>query len=335
MTPLHEVILNKKTTINPIWVMRQAGRYLPEFRKIRKENPNFIRLCLNENLSSEITVQPLRRFEIDAAIIFSDILLVPFALGQTVSFNQNFGPLLGKLDLNKITLTKESDFIKKLTPVYKAIKITKEKDELKNKDLIGFVGAPWTILVYMLNKKSPKNNDVENYLNTNDKSLDNLLKIIIKFLKVHIDNQIKNGATIIQLFDSWAGLLNEKDYEKYIYDPSEELVDFIKSKHVPAICFPRGINNYKKYVNSVNPDVISIDYNVNPKDISESIDITVQGGLNPNFLLGSKEELERNVKKYLDVFKNKPYIFNLGHGVLPNTDPNMVEYLIKLVKNYS
>ena len=315
--------------------MRQAGRYLPEFRKIRSENLDFIKLCLNENLSSEITVQPLRRFEIDAAIIFSDILLVPYALGQTVSFRKNFGPVLGKLDLNKIVLTNETEFVKKLTPVYKAIKITKERKELKNRDLIGFVGAPWTILVYMLNQRSPKNNNIMSHLKKDGKFLDDLLNVVIKFLKIHIDNQIKNGATIIQLFDSWAGLLNEKDYEKYIYNPSRDLVDFIKSRNIPAICFPRGIDNYKKFVNKVNPDVISIDYNVDPKDISESIDITVQGGLNPNFLLGSREELEINVKKYLDVFKNKPYIFNLGHGVLPNTDPNMVEYLVKLVKNYS
>ena len=315
--------------------MRQAGRYLPEFRKIRSENLDFIKLCLNESLSSEITVQPLRRFEIDAAIIFSDILLVPYALGQKVNFRKDFGPVLGKLDLNKITLTDEAEFVKKLSPVYKAIKITKERKELKNRDLIGFVGAPWTILVYMLNQRSPKNNNIMSHLKKDGKFLDDLLNVVIKFLKIHIDNQIKNGATIIQLFDSWAGLLNEKDYEKYIYNPSRDLVDFIKSRNIPAICFPRGIDNYKKFVNKVNPDVISIDYNVDPKDISESIDITVQGGLNPNFLLGSREELEINVKKYLDVFKNKPYIFNLGHGVLPNTDPNMVEYLVKLVKNYS
>ncbi len=334
MTVLLDCI-NKRSNTNCIWLMRQAGRYLPEFRKIRSENLDFIKLCLNENLSSEITVQPLRRFEIDAAIIFSDILLVPYALGQTVSFRKNFGPILGNLDLNKIVLTNETEFVKKLTPVYKAIKITKERKELKNKDLIGFVGAPWTILVYMLNQRSPKNNNIMSHLKKDHKFLDDLLNVVIKFLKIHIDNQIKNGATIIQLFDSWAGLLNEKDYEKYIYNPSRDLVDFIKSRNIPAICFPRGIDNYKKFVNKVNPDVISIDYNVDPKDISESIDITVQGGLNPNFLLGSREELEINVKKYLNVFKNKPYIFNLGHGVLPNTDPNMVEYLVKLVKNYS
>ena len=326
--------IKKKTNTNCVWLMRQAGRYLPEFRKIRAENSDFIKLCLNEDLSSEITIQPLRRFELDAAIIFSDILLVPHALGQTVSFKKDYGPILGNLNYNQIFEIEEKKFIEKLNPVYGAIKKTKERKELKDKDLIGFVGAPWTILIYMLNRKSPKNEDIIHSLK-NKKLIDELLKIIIKFLKLHIENQIKNGATIIQIFDSWAGLLDIKDYDKYIYEPTKELVHFTKSKNTPVICFPKGINDYKQYVKVVKPDVISIDYSVDPKEISENIDITVQGGLNPNYLLGSKEELEINVKKYLDIFKNKQYIFNLGHGVLPNTKPNMVGYLVKLVKNYS
>ena len=333
MTVLLDCI-NKKSNINCIWLMRQAGRYLPEFRKIRSENQDFIKLCLNENLSSEITVQPLRRFDIDAAIIFSDILLVPFALGQSVKFKKDFGPLLGEIDFNKMSKTNEIQFIEKLKPVYNAIKKTKNKEELKNKDLIGFVGAPWTILIYMLNQKSPKNEDID-YKLKDGKFIDDLLKIIVRFLKVHINNQIENGATIIQIFDSWAGLLNKKDYEKYIYNPTKDLVSFVKSKNTPVICFPKGISDYESYVNLVKPDVISIDYEVDPKIISERIDITVQGGLNPNFLINDREELKTNVKKYLDIFKDKPYIFNLGHGVLPNTDPSMVDYLVKLVKNYS
>ena len=333
MTVLLDCI-NKKSNINCIWLMRQAGRYLPEFRKIRSENQDFIKLCLNENLASEITVQPLRRFDIDAAIIFSDILLVPFALGQSVKFKKDFGPLLGEIDFNKMSKTNEIQFIDKLKPVYNAIKKTKKKEELKNKDLIGFVGAPWTILIYMLNQKSPKNEDIEHKLK-DEKFIDDLLEIIVRFLKVHINNQIENGATIIQIFDSWAGLLNKKDYEKYVYNPTKDLVSFVKSKNTPVICFPKGISDYESYVNLVKPDVISIDYNVDPKIISERIDITVQGGLNPNFLISDREKLKTNVKKYLDIFKDKPYIFNLGHGVLPNTDPSMVDYLVKLVKNYS
>ena len=333
MTVLQNCI-NKKSNVNCIWLMRQAGRYLPEFREIRSKNQDFIKLCLDENLSSEITVQPLRRFNIDAAIIFSDILLVPFALGQSVKFKKDFGPLLGEINFNKMSNINEIQFIDKLKPVYSAIKKTKDKVELKNKDLIGFVGAPWTILIYMLNQKSPKNEDIE--FNLKDKKfIEDLLEVIVRFLKIHINNQIESGATIIQIFDSWAGLLNRKDYDKYIYNPTKDLVNFVKSKKTPVICFPKGINDYKSYVSLVKPDVISIDYDVDPKKISESIDITVQGGLNPNFLIGDKEMLKTNVKKYLDIFKDKPYIFNLGHGVLPNTDPGMVDYLVKFVKNYS
>ncbi len=331
MTVLQNVI-NKKSNANCIWLMRQAGRYLPEFRKIRLENKDFVKLCLNEDLSSEITLQPLRRFDIDAAIIFSDILLVPYALGQSVNFKKDFGPILGDLDYNKISSIDEEYFKNKLKPVYNALIKTKSRDELKNKDLIGFVGAPWTILIYMLNKKSPKNNDIKKNLKDN-KTNNNLLKIIINFLKIHVENQIKSGATIIQIFDSWAGLLNKKDYDKYIYEPTKNIVDYVKSKGVPVICFPKGIDDYKEYVSVIKPDVISIDYNVDPRYISENINITVQGGLNPKYLLGEKRDLEINVKKYLDIFKDKQYIFNLGHGVPPEADPDMVDHLVKLVKN--
>ena len=332
MTVLQDCI-NKKLSSNCIWLMRQAGRYLPEFREIRTNNQDFIKLCLNEKLSTEITIQPLKRFDMDAAIIFSDILLVPHSLGQRVKFKKDFGPQLGEIDYNKIFSIKESHFVNKLRPVYNAIKKTKKKDELKDKDLIGFVGAPWTILTYMLNKESPKNKNLS-YKFKDKKLVGDLLQIIVKFLKIHIENQISNGATIIQIFDSWAGLLDNKYYDKYIYEPTKDLVDFVKSKKTPVICFPKGIKDYKNYVKAVDPDVISIDYDVDPIEISDTINITVQGGLNPNFLIGSKEELKTNVKKYLDIFKDKPYIFNLGHGVLPNTDPCMVDYLVKLVKNY-
>ena len=167
-----------------------------------------------------------------------------------------------------------------------------------------------------------------------DQSLiDKLLKLLIKYIKIHILNQIKSGATIIQIFDSWAGLLEEKDLEKYIYAPTKEITDFIRTLNVPSICFPRNIKNYKEFVNIVNPDVISIDYNVNPKKILEEINIPVQGGLNPNKLLEDKATLKLEVKKYLKIFKNHPYIFNLGHGILPETNPNMVEYLIKFIKD--
>jgi len=156
MTPLHKVIINKNTSINPIWIMRQAGRYLPEFREIRKANPNFINLCLNENLSTEITLQPIKRFDLDAAIIFSDILMLPYGLNQKVEFKKNFGPILGKLDIKKMSKLDEIDFVKNIYPIYKIIKKVSNDNLIKNKNTIGFIGAPWTLLVYMINQQSPK-----------------------------------------------------------------------------------------------------------------------------------------------------------------------------------
>ena len=156
MTPLYEVIINKNTTTKPVWIMRQAGRYLPEFREIRKDNPNFIELCLNHKLSSEITLQPIKRFNLDAAIIFSDILMLPYGLRQKVEFKKNFGPLLGNLDIKLMSKVDEIDFTEKVYPVYKAIKSVSSEMNLKNKNTIGFVGAPWTLLVYMINQQSPK-----------------------------------------------------------------------------------------------------------------------------------------------------------------------------------
>ena len=333
MSDIREVIISKKTNLNPIWIMRQAGRYLPEFRKIRKENPDFINLCLNKELSAEITLQPLKRFNLDAAIIFSDILMLPYGLNQEVEFKKDFGPLLGKLDLNKISKIDEIDFIQKILPVYKAIDIVSNHQLTKNKSTIGFVGAPWTLLVYMINQQSPKKKLKENFFK-DEFLINRILLIIEKFLKIHIKNQIDNGANIIQIFDSWAGLLNEKDLPNYIYTPTLNLVNYIKSLNTPVICFPRGIKNYKEFCEIIKPDVISIDYNVDPKNIVKDLTIPVQGGLDPKILLSDKETLKKEAIKYLEIFKDHPYIFNLGHGILPETNPEMVEYLVKIVKEY-
>ena len=333
MKPLNKVIINKDTSFNPIWIMRQAGRYLPEFREIRKENPNFINLCLNEDLSSEITLQPLKRFNLDAAIIFSDILMLPYGLGQKVEFEKNFGPKLGELNLNEIARTDEIDFVEKIHRVYKALKKVSSDSSLKNKNTIGFTGAPWTLLVYMINKQSPKKNLKKDFFK-DEFLINRILLIIEKFLKVHIKNQVDNGANVIQIFDSWAGLLEEKDLPNYVYSPTLNLVNYVKSLGTPVICFPREIKNYKEFCEIVKPDAVSIDYNVDPKKILNDIKIPIQGGLNPKILLTDKEKIKKEATKYLDIFKDHPYIFNLGHGVLPETDPNMFEYLVNTVKDY-
>ena len=331
---LRECIRGKKTSYTPIWFMRQAGRYLPEFREIRKKNPNFIKLCLNSDLVNEITLQPLKRFDIDAAIIFSDILIIPYGLGQNVEFKKGFGPVLDNIDLDKIINTDPVDFVKKLLPVYKGIE--KVKNNLKGKNLIGFTGAPWTLLLYMLNKESPKNNFNFNEINKDKFLINRLLKKIEEFICLHIDKQIEAGANIIQIFDSWAGLLPKNELPNYCYIPILKIVEHIKSKKVPVICFPKGIGeNYSDFCSAVKPSCISIDYDVDPQWIKEKLEgIPIQGGMDPKILLGDdKEEIKKNIEKYLNTFKNYPYIFNLGHGVLPETKPEIIEYIIQIIRS--
>ena len=329
---LSNCIRKKTTSYTPIWFMSQAGRYLPEFREIRKANPNFIKLCLNPDLVKEITLQPIKRFDIDAAIIFSDILMIPYGLGQKVEFKKGFGPQLENINLDKIINTDQVNFVQKLLPVYKGIE--KVRNNLEEKNLIGFVGAPWTLLLYMLNKESPKKSFNFDKINKDKFFVSKLLKKIEEIICLHIDKQIEAGANIIQIFDSWAGLLPEKELSNYCYEPILKIVEHVKSKKIPVICFPKGIGkNYVEFCSTVKPDCISIDYEVDPKCIKEKINgIPIQGGLDPKILLGDKEEIKKRVLEYLNIFKDYPYIFNLGHGVLPETKPEIVEYLIKIIR---
>ncbi len=332
MSLITNCIKNQDTKSNPIWLMRQAGRYLPEFREIRKENQDFIKLCLNSDLASEITLQPIKRFGFDGAVIFSDILMLPYGLGQKVEFEKNFGPKLGDINLETIKNVDEISFTEKIYKVYKAIEKTSKDPLMNNRDMIGFVGAPWTILVYMINKSSPKKG-LSNDFFKDDFLINRLLIIIEKFLKLHIKNQIEAGAQVIQIFDSWSGLLEDKIPE-YIYIPTLNIVNYVKKLGVPVICFPRGIKDYKKFCEIVKPDAVNIDYDVDPKKIVDEIKIPIQGGLDPKILLTDQKTLKIEVEKYLSIFKDHPYIFNLGHGILPETKIEMVEELIKIVRNF-
>ncbi len=328
---LKDCIRSKDIKETPVWFMRQAGRYLPEFREIRSKNVDFIKLCLNPQLSKEITLQPLKRFSIDAAIIFSDILMIPYALGQKVEFKKNFGPKLGELNLDIILELSEEDIVTKLGPIYKLIEDTSKDEKVRQKDLIGFIGATWTLFVYMINKESPKNlnEDIYNFPNQ-----EKLIRKIIDTQKLHIKKQVESGATIIQIFDSWAGLLDKNKKHKYIYEPTKEIVDYTKSLGVEVICFPRLIKSYKDFCDIVKPNVISIDYEVDPIKIAETIDIPIQGGMDPKCLLLEKNDMLKNAKKYLEIFKNHKYIFNLGHGMIPETNPDSVKILVDFVKEF-
>jgi len=332
-TKLWDCIKKKQTSYVPIWFMRQAGRYLPEFKEIRKNNPDFIKLCLDERLSSEISLQPIRRFDLDAVIIFSDILMIPYGLGQKIEFKKGIGPILGELNFNVVLNTKPNDFIEKLSPIYQAIK--RVKKNIKNKSLIGFAGAPWTLLMYMLNKQSPKNNfDINKIIKGKSLMKDLILKLE-NIIFLHIKEQVKAGADIIQIFDSWAGLLPKNKLSEYCFVPTSKIVKNIKSLDIPTICFPKGINeNYIDFYSAVRPDCISIDYDVDPQWIKEKLDgVPVQGGMDPKILLREQKEIKNNIEKYINTFKDYPYVFNLGHGVLPETKPEIIEYIIQTIRN--
>ena len=334
MNRLLNCINNKKSSDTPVWFMRQAGRYLPEFMEIRKQNTDFVKLCLNSDLAKEITIQPIKRFDLDAAIIFSDILMIPYGLGQNVNFKKGFGPQLDELQIDISTKINNETFTNNLKPVYEAIK--KVRIEIEKKSLIGFVGAPWTLFLYMINRQSPKKNFNFEEIIKNNTLTRELYKKLEEIICLHIKNQVDAGANIIQIFDSWAGLLPENQLKDYCYEPTKRIVEFVKKLNIPAICFPRGIGkNYEDFCSSVKPDCISIDYEVDPNWIKQKIKTPViQGGLDPKVLLKNRGDIEIEVKKYLDIFRDQPYIFNLGHGVLPETKPETIKFVTSLVREY-
>ncbi len=329
-------ILEKKIDCKSVWFMRQAGRYLPEFRKIRSCNLDFIQLCLNSELSSEISLQPIKRFDLDSAIIFSDILMVPFALGQSVTFLKDEGPQLNQFNYETFSKNNEKTFNRKLSPVYKAIDITRKKLK-KEKSLICFIGAPWTLLVYMLDLKIGKNKLNFNKLEKEKLNLSVIIEKLIEYLTIHIKNQINAGADVVQIFDSWAGLIPEKNIQDFCYKPNAKIVEFCKKKNIPNICFPKGIKEkYYNFSRFVKPSGINIDSDIDPKWARNKLDnVVIQGGLDPKILLRTEEEIFEGATKYIQSFKGIPYVFNLGHGLLPETDPDKLEKLIKFYRDFN
>lgn len=332
---LSRYITNQEISVKkPVWFMRQAGRYLPEFMEIRKQNQDFIKLCLNTKLATEITLQPIKRYNLDAAIIFSDILMVPHALGQKVTFIKDHGPKLTYFETGKFSRSPD-EMCKILEPVYSAINLTRNQLN-KDKSLIGFIGAPWTLGVYMMNLKEDKNtlNNEKFYTELNLIRFN--LERLVNILFAHIEKQYQAGADVIQMFDSWAGLIPEKYVKELCFEPSKKIRDFCKSKNIPLICFPKGIGKkYKDFIEYVKPDCVNIDYELDPVWARENLkDTCIQGGLDPKKLLGDEKLLLTEVKNYLDIFKNQRYIFNLGHGILPETKPETVEKIVKIVRDY-
>ena len=334
MSNLKNILLNKKSC-KSIWFMRQAGRYLPEFRDIRSKNPNFIKLCLDSELVSEITLQPIKRFDLDSAIIFSDILMVPYALGQDVKFIDNMGPMLSEFNEQTFLNSNKKEFLKKLNPIYKAIEIVR-KNLNKKKSLISFIGAPWTLLVYMLSIKVSKTEINKNMIKSDKFNFNQIIETLIDFLCIHIKNQMESGADVVQIFDSWAGLIPEKNIRDFCFQPNNKIVNFCKTRKIPNICFPKGIGEkYKDFNEIVNPDGINLDENTDPIWAKQNLKgVVIQGGLNPKILLKTDKEIFEEATKYIKTFNDLPYIFNLGHGLLPETDPDKVDKLIKFYRNF-
>ena len=332
MSKLLNCLINKDGSNIPVWFMRQAGRYLPEFRDLRSKNPDFLKLCFNSDLASEITLQPMKRFNLDAAIIFSDILVIPHALGQSIEFKEKGGPYCKNFNIDKFLEIKDNDFLSALEPVYRAIRKTKNKLQ-KDKSLIAFIGAPWTITMYLFNLKNQVNSKNKIEIDNKDQ-IKLIFQKLDKFLKLHIINQIEAGADVVQIFDSWAGLVNEIDLNEYCYQPNKSLVNFCTNNKIPTISFPKGLkNNYTKFIEIVKPTAINIDPEIDPMWAKKNLkNVCIQGGMNPETLLKDEKAALLEVEKYLDIFKNTPYIFNLGHGILPATSPEIVKKIVERIK---
>lgn len=322
----------------PIWIMRQAGRYLPEYREIRKTVNSFLELCYDVPKATEVTLQPIKRFGFDAAIVFSDILVLPDALGWDVTFEEKIGPLLRKFEKKEdLQYLKNTDNTK-LTKIYEIINNVKGKLP-KNTSLIGFTGSPWTVMSYMLEGRGKQTFEIsKKFIYENTGLAKELLDLITEKTIIHLSGQIKAGANIVQLFDSWAGMLSGLEYDEFVIAPTKKIVTLLKLQFptVPIIGFPRGSGLlYKIYIEETGIDAIGVDQFVPLKDMLLWSDkITVQGNMDPVILLTNKTLIARKADEILSIFQGKNLIFNLGHGILPNTPVENVEFLVNHVRNF-
>lgn len=328
----------KENNTTPIWLMRQAGRYMPEYMKVRATVNNFLELCYDSEKAAEVTLQPIRKFGFDASIIFSDILVLPHALGWNVEFKQGEGPVLKKFESEKDLLILEKNFNSKINNIYETV--SKVRASLpKNTALIGFAGSPWTVISYMLEGKGKQDFSIsKNFLYNQKETAKKLFNIIAEKTIEYLSGQIEAGAEVIQLFDSWSGVLNGEQYDDFVINPTIAIISELKEKypHIPVIGFPRGSGyNYDKYINLTGIDAVGVDQFVPINQMKKWQEkIVVQGNLDPVVLLGDKENIATEVNKILSSLGDKNFIFNLGHGILPTTPVKNVEYLVEYVRNY-
>ena len=336
--PLIQALTGQECTPAPIWLMRQAGRYLPEYRDIRKSVTSFLDLCFTPELAIEVTLQPVRRFALDAAILFSDILVVPYALGQKIEFVEGKGPILDPVrNIDDLKFLSTTDVQDKLMPVYKTVRgvVAELPDGV---GLIGFAGAPWTVATYMVEGGTSRNfANVKRWAYSAPDEFAELVNILIEATAEYLIGQVRNGARVIQLFDTWAGVLHEDALIRWCLEPTLQLVRRIKAvePNVYVIVFPRGASTqYRKYACAPEIDALSIDHTVEGAWARTELQpySTVQGNLDPIALLAGGNHMRDQANGILRNFSRGPFIFNLGHGILPDTPPDNVAQLVDIVR---
>ena len=331
-----DACFGKKTPYTPVWMMRQAGRYLPEYMKVRDVAGDFLSLCKDPQKACEVTIQPVDILGVDAAILFSDILVVPLEMGMELKFVKGEGPLFSKPiltheDLDKLNVEESA---KKLEYVYETIRLIRAKLQ-KDKALIGFCGAPWTLATYMIEGSGTKTYaKVKKILYSNPEFLHAILRKVTDALKLYMQNQIESGIDAVQIFDSWASALEESAFFEFSWSYMKELCDFLKSKypHIPIIMFPKGISGYLDKIDG-NFDVFGVDWSTPIELAKEKLGnkYVLQGNMEPTRLY-SKTAIDEGIERIVKVMKNERHIFNLGHGILPDIPVEHAKYFIKQVQ---
>lgn len=334
---LRDTVLGESQTRPPIWIMRQAGRYLPEYRALRETAGSFLDLCYTPKFSTEVTLQPLRRFDLDAAIIFSDILVIPDALGQKVAFEKGKGPILEPIDQDSLGLLKPENVLTHLQPVFEALSNVRAALS-PEKTLIGFCGAPWTVLTYMIGGRgSPDQAAARLFALEHPKAFQHLLDILVEVSIEYLVAQFKAGADIVQVFESWALNLDELAFENYVLKPNQRIVAGVRAQieNAPIIGFPRGAAGLiGRYAEQSGVNMVGLDYAMPLEFAAQTVpsNIGVQGNLDPlRLVVGGAQMLDR-ADQIISKFQNRAHIFNLGHGIVPQTPIAHVEALVNHVK---
>jgi uroporphyrinogen decarboxylase len=342
MKKLSNVLLKKELyKTPPIWIMRQAGRYLPEYLETRSKINNFLDLCYNPKLATEVTLQPIRRFDFDSAIIFSDILVIPDALGIKVDFIKNHGPKLAKFDiLNDLSKLNINNIKNHLKPVFEAISLTRQNLN-QEKDLIGFCGAPFTLACYILEGGGSKNFDIVKEISYKyPQQFSQLIDILTNSAIEFLSYQIQAGVDVIKIFDSWAGILTTNQINEWVIKPAKKIVNYFRENYpqIPIIYFPKSIGvNFENFAKEVDSHGLAIDQTLDKKWVSQvlqkNLNKIIQGNLDNHLLaFGTKKQIADETIEILKTFGEKPFIFNLGHGILPQTPIENVEYLLKIIR---